>query len=248
MNADTADDLDNFDAAELRRRLRDQLAEARNAEQHIRELEKQYMLADTRLREVEKQYRTLDGQNRELKLEHEDLEAKLEHEDLEAKLETARAAKPAKSKAKAELAATPPAPAPEAENKPPTTEPAPAAPSQPATAEAPAPVFSSATEWANKWFAPMTQRSVRKWCPTWWEHPEAQLRIESMWRTWEAARLDSVSGMSTWLLHHFDPHMAQLTSVEGTFCSCTLDKHNTPPQALDPFSKPLQAAQQPTAS
>lgn len=215
-------DLDDMDADELRQRLREQLEESAAAEHHIRELEKQYMLADTRLREVEKQYRTLDGQHRELKLEHE---------DLEVKLEASLAAKPPKATAEAVLE----------DGKQSTA-------AKPAKKDPPKPLFSSSTEWANKWFAPMTQRSVRKWCPTWWEHPEAKLRIDSMWRTWESARLDSVSGMSTWLLHHFDPHMVQLTSVEGTFCSCTPDKHNKPPQALNPFSTPLRPAQQSTAS
>lgn len=69
-----------------------------------------------------------------------------------------------------------------------------------------------------------------------------RLRIDALWRTWEAARLDSVAGISTWMLHHLDPHMTQLTSANGPFCACTQDDHTTPTQRLEPFNETLKSA------
>ncbi|RQN02012.1 DUF4913 domain-containing protein [Aeromicrobium camelliae] len=58
------------------------------------------------------------------------------------------------------------------------------------------------------------------WCPEWWRHPAAILRLDALWRSFEALRLDPALGMSTWLLQHADPHMAVLTDPQGPFKGC----------------------------
>lgn len=210
-------DLDALDADQLRELLCARMADDATSRAHIRELEKQYLLLDTKYRELETQYRALDGQHRELSLEFEDLTVR-------------KAAEPQQPPEPVAADATPEAPA-EPETVVDVTEP-----------KAPEPVFPNAREWAHQWFAPLTARVLPKWCPQWWEHKEAVLRMDALWRTWEAARLDSVSGISSWMLHHFDPHMAQLTSPNGPFCACTQDGHGQPAQRLDPFAEPLRSA------
>lgn len=60
-------------------------------------------------------------------------------------------------------------------------------------------------------------RAEYRWAARWWESAEAIIRLEAMWRSWEQARLDPTTGISTWLRDHADYHMAVLTSTNGPF-------------------------------
>ena len=62
--------------------------------------------------------------------------------------------------------------------------------------------------------------STTKWCPEWWRHAEAVVRLEAIWRSWEKHRRDPDDGVSTWLLYHADPHMRVLMDSEGPFKYC----------------------------
>ena len=68
----------------------------------------------------------------------------------------------------------------------------------------------------------------RAWCPSWWLHPEAVIRMEAMWRTLEALRLDPSMGISTWLIHHVDPHMDRLLDPAGPFRGCSVRRGHSP--------------------
>ena len=57
---------------------------------------------------------------------------------------------------------------------------------------------------------------TRTWCTQWWEHPEAVLRLEALWRSWEAGRLDVWLGMSSWLRDHADYHLVPLLDPDGS--------------------------------
>ncbi|MBA3489034.1 MAG: DUF4913 domain-containing protein, partial [Longispora sp.] len=69
-------------------------------------------------------------------------------------------------------------------------------------------VYPSVTEWITGWLAHNLERRVRgtsanahipaRWCPTWWDHPEAVARLTALWRAWEALQPDPGSGMSSW--------------------------------------------------
>src|SRR3954463_7458930 len=48
--------------------------------------------------------------------------------------------------------------------------------------------------------------------PLWWRRPEAVIRLEAVWRSFEALRQAPATGISVWLRDHADVHMAQLTS------------------------------------
>ncbi len=42
-----------------------------------------------------------------------------------------------------------------------------------------------------------TGRAEYRWSARWWESAEAVIRLEAMWRSWEQARLDPTTGIST---------------------------------------------------
>lgn len=71
---------------------------------------------------------------------------------------------------------------------------------------------------------------VHAWCPSWWKHPEALVRLNAMWRAFEYLRLDSSLGMSSWWLHHADPHLTVLLNpVTGPFAACKAAGEHVPP-------------------
>lgn len=62
------------------------------------------------------------------------------------------------------------------------------------------------------------QGSMR-WAAEWWRYPEAISRLDSLWRAWEALRLEGTFGMSMWWRDHADHHMRMLMSPEGPFAA-----------------------------
>jgi len=60
-------------------------------------------------------------------------------------------------------------------------------------------------------------RSGLRWCKRWWDYPEAMMRLDALWRSYEHLRQDPATGISVWFRDHFDVHMAVLTSQHGPF-------------------------------
>jgi len=92
-----------------------------------------------------------------------------------------------------------------------------------------APVFATLEAWVADFFLLTFHRSIgsdTRWCRSWPDHPEAVLRLEALWRSWETLRLDPNLGIATWLTHHLDPQLGALTSRSGTFAACTEDRHS----------------------
>jgi Domain of unknown function (DUF4913) len=100
-------------------------------------------------------------------------------------------------------------------------------------------------EWVGEWLFPVYRRSVlghdRVWCPQWWRHAEAVMRLESLWRAWEHLRQDAATGLSVWFRDHADHHMTILLDADGPFKGCDgrhcdrpLDQlpHDTPPAGM----------------
>jgi len=65
-----------------------------------------------------------------------------------------------------------------------------------------------------------------RWCPQWWAHAEALSRLEALWRTWEAARLDPLQGIAVWYRDFCDPQLLVLFSPAGPFAQCTAERHS----------------------
>jgi hypothetical protein len=75
----------------------------------------------------------------------------------------------------------------------------------------------------------------QRWCPQWWAHAEAIVRLTALWRTWESARIsDEESALADWLRVYFDAINPVLLAADGPFASCTVDRHSDQrPMPLD---------------
>lgn len=107
------------------------------------------------------------------------------------------------------------------------------------TKAAPKMRYANLGEFVTYFFAETYARHIgtgngsRTWCPWWWKHPEAIVRLDAIWRAWEHLRLQPDLGLSIWLLHHVDPHMAVLFSAQGPFKGCSEARgHNPSSQPL----------------
>lgn len=89
------------------------------------------------------------------------------------------------------------------------------------------PVCSDLESWVHEVLAQVVRRRLGghlTWCPEWYRHAEAIMRLMAMWEEWERAVEDST--MSNWWLDHCDPHMAVLMSRDnGPFMACTEKEH-----------------------
>jgi hypothetical protein len=91
------------------------------------------------------------------------------------------------------------------------------------------PAYATLEDWVTGFFHPTFRRQFGgelRWCAQWHEHPEALLRLEALWRSWEALRLDPTLGIATWLTNYADPQLAALLHRTGTFASCTPGRHS----------------------
>jgi hypothetical protein len=99
-------------------------------------------------------------------------------------------------------------------------------PADPAHGQA-APVYSDLESWVHEILAQVVRRRLGghlTWCPEWYRHAEAIMRLMAMWEEWERAVEDGT--MSHWWLDHCDPHMAVLMSRDnGPFMACTEKEH-----------------------
>jgi hypothetical protein len=79
-------------------------------------------------------------------------------------------------------------------------------------------------EWVHRHVAAVTARPLRgeiKWCPLWWEHPEAVFRFEALRRAWTQLAPEAGVGMSIWIRDHLDPCLRELLSPLGPFTDCS---------------------------
>lgn len=67
----------------------------------------------------------------------------------------------------------------------------------------------------------VTDTTDAVWCPEWWEHTEAVIRLDALWRAWEYFRRNTRTGLSEWFVDHCDPHMAKLLDPSGPFKYCS---------------------------
>jgi len=91
---------------------------------------------------------------------------------------------------------------------------------------------ASLPEFVEAVIAPLYARhgtSSGGWCPSWWEHQEARVRLHAVWRAWESLRLDPSLGIARWLRDIADPQIDRLRDPDrGPFAACG-DRHLQPP-------------------
>lgn len=94
--------------------------------------------------------------------------------------------------------------------------------------EPPPPRYATLDEFVQEFLLEMlwtdVEVSSRTWCPEWWKHPAAIVRLEALHRSFEHLRLDPSTGMSVWLRDHADYHMGVLTDPNGLFKGCSNSK------------------------
>ncbi|WP_436771935.1 DUF4913 domain-containing protein [Yinghuangia sp. YIM S09857] len=78
-------------------------------------------------------------------------------------------------------------------------------------------------------------RSVHAWCPDWWRHPEAVVRLSAMWNAFEQRSTeDPATGLERWY-READLHLAELRHpVSGTFSRCSPTHGHTDAMAALP--------------
>ncbi|MCH0542660.1 DUF4913 domain-containing protein [Streptomyces sp. MUM 203J] len=111
--------------------------------------------------------------------------------------------------------------------------------------------FADVFAFVEEYLARMVRRRINgssaTWCPRWWAHPEAGARLSALWLAWEQLRHDSGLGLSTWWLHHADPHLRVLMDPDtGPFAACSPKDGHTlypfdplPLEPYDPEQDPL---------
>ena len=100
--------------------------------------------------------------------------------------------------------------------------------------------YGSVDEFVRDFLVPVFSRQVgdraaRRWSAEWWRNPEAIVRLEALWRSWEHLRLDPATGMSVWLRDHADHHLGVLWDTEGPFAKST---HQARPGEPLPYASP----------
>ncbi len=113
--------------------------------------------------------------------------------------------------------------------------------------DAPPPLYyGSVDDFVRDFIVPVFSRQVgdraaRRWAAEWWRHPEAIVRLEALWRSWEHLRLDPATGMSVWLRDHADHHLGVLWDPDGPFAKSTAQArpgeplpYTAPPEGLFP--------------
>lgn len=103
-------------------------------------------------------------------------------------------------------------------------------------------------EWVHRCVTPVTARPLRgeiRWCPLWWEHPEAVFRFEALHRAWTELAPEPGVAMSIWIRDHLDPCLRELLSPLGPFVDCT---HTERHRALEDHTPlPTLPTRSPTA-
>ncbi|GIG57118.1 hypothetical protein Lfu02_14900 [Longispora fulva] len=101
---------------------------------------------------------------------------------------------------------------------------------QPAEAKTPAEVelrYPDLESWVVEHFSLIYARQhggAYRWCAAWWDHPEAIVRLESLWRSWEHLRTQPL-GIELWCRERLDHHQPLLMGQAGPFAACTPDRH-----------------------
>ena len=83
---------------------------------------------------------------------------------------------------------------------------------------APAPAFATLEDFVQ-WICEVYRRQVNGvthvWNGEWWKSTEVVMRMDAMWRAFEALRLDPGTGLSSWWRDHADYHMSVILSPDG---------------------------------
>lgn len=85
------------------------------------------------------------------------------------------------------------------------------------------PQYTDVVGWVEGWFLPIIRRKVtdtagsgQSWDARWWAYPEVVARLIALHYAWEEARAsDQMSAMSSWWIHHLEPHLRIILDGEN---------------------------------
>jgi hypothetical protein len=101
--------------------------------------------------------------------------------------------------------------------------------------------FANLQTWVHEYLLALYRRPLSgngtTWCPEWWRHEEAIVRLDALWRSWEFMRLDPATGIANWL-RDCDYHMEVLLSADGPFRGCKPEQHSSRPLKALPGTPP----------
>lgn len=88
-------------------------------------------------------------------------------------------------------------------------------------------VYDSVVEFVENYLILVYRRDLAgptefAWCPEWFRHAEAAVRLEALWRAWEHLRRYGAPGLSVWMLDHADPNLRVLLDPRGPFGACSV--------------------------
>jgi len=89
--------------------------------------------------------------------------------------------------------------------------------------------FVDVEDFVARYFAHVIQRKLGGglvWCARWWAHQEAANRLWTLWRGYEAARMQRGGSLSRWWVNQVDPHLVVLLSDRGPFSECRKGTHH----------------------
>lgn len=104
----------------------------------------------------------------------------------------------------------------------------------------PQPRYPDLATWVERWFALSINRRFwgkpghpgKRWCPRWWDHPEVVLRLNALWRSWEAAAAGGATDantMNAWWINCCEPHLRVILDGEhGPMALCGQEQHIDP--------------------
>ena len=78
-------------------------------------------------------------------------------------------------------------------------------------------------DWVHNHVAAVIARPLRgehRWCPQWWEHPEALFRFTALHRAWTELAAEPGAALSIWIRDHLDPCLRELMAPNGPFTDC----------------------------
>lgn len=78
-------------------------------------------------------------------------------------------------------------------------------------------------DWVHQHVAAVIARPLRgehKWCPQWWEHPEALFRFTALYQAWTELAGEPGAALSIWIRDHLDPCLRELLAPAGPFTDC----------------------------
>jgi hypothetical protein len=105
--------------------------------------------------------------------------------------------------------------------------------------------YPDLTTFVEAFWVPMFSRPIGgefRWCTHWWDHVEAVLRLEALWRAFEHLRLDPQTGIAVWLRDHVDHQLPRLMAPTGPFARCAPDRQGRPHEP----DRPLPVTAPPT--